>query len=81
ATVNVTFMQIEEEGNYPGQNPTSGSTPGNKMRVVREGDTIDWIAHDEYGDPARWRHIAEANNLSNPMDLPAGQVLAIPPLP
>lgn len=81
ATVNVTFMQIEEEGNYPGQNPTSGGTPGNKMRVVKEGDTIDWIAHAEYGDPARWRHIADANNLSNPMDLPPGQVLAIPPLP
>ncbi len=81
ATLDVTFMQAKDAGKYPGQNPTTIGKPGYKRRVVREGDTIDWIAYDEYGESAMWRLIAETNNLDNPEKLKPGQVLAIAPPP
>jgi len=81
ATLDVTFLQAKEKGKYPGQNPTTVGRPGYKRRVVKEGDTIDWIAFDEYNDSAMWRFIAETNNLDNPLLLRPGQVLAIAPRP
>lgn len=81
STMTVSFQQAAEEGKYPGQNPTTMSVPGYKTRNVRQGETIDWIAFDEYGDPTLWRFLANANNLENPLQLEIGQILAIPPLP
>jgi hypothetical protein len=81
ATLDVSFLQAKEEERYPGQNPTTMGQPGYKRRVVRERDTIDWIAFDEYGDSAMWRFVAETNNLENPRRLKPGQVLAIAPPP
>lgn len=81
ATLDIAFLQAKEEGRYPGQNPTTIGKPGYKRRVVQEGDSIDWIAYDEYGDSAMWRFIAESNNLDDPRRLRPGQVLAIAPPP
>ncbi len=81
ATLNVTFQQVEDEGVFPRQNPTTGGGYGYRARVVREGDSIDWIAYDEYGDSVMWRFIADTNNLDNPARLRPGQVLAIAPPP
>lgn len=81
ATLNVDFLQTEDKGRYPGQNPTTSGQPGYRRRVVNEGDTIDWIAFDEYGDSAMWPFIADTNNLDDPLRLKPGQVLAIAPPP
>ena len=51
-----------------------------KARVVREGDRLDLIAADEYGDPNLWRPIAELNGIGRPRQLTVGMVLHIPPL-
>jgi nucleoid-associated protein YgaU len=48
---------------------------------VVEGQTLDWIAYQEYGSPAAWRHIAETNSLDDPMNLTPGQILKLTPLP
>ena len=79
ATLDVNFMQAKEEGRYPGQNPTTAGKPGYKRRLVKEGDSIDLIAFDEYGDSAMWPFIADTNNLDNPQRLRPGQILAIAP--
>ena len=81
ATLDVSFMQAKEEGRYPGQNPTTVGLPGYRRRVVKEGETIDWIAHEEYGDSAQWRFIAATNDLDEPHRLRPGRMLAIAPLP
>jgi hypothetical protein len=81
ATLDVTFLQAKEVGLYLPQNPTTVGRPGYKRRMVKEGDSIDWIAFEEYGDSAMWRLIAETNNLDNPGRLQPGQVLAIAPPP
>jgi len=78
ASVDVTFSETEAE--KKGQNPTT-RTEARKVWVVHQGQTLDWIAYQEYGDPACWRHIADTNNLANPMDLRPGQVLKLTPLP
>ena len=79
ATVDITFLQAKEKGKYPGQNPTTVSQSGFRRRMVNQGDTIDWIAFEEYGDSAMWRFIADTNNLDHPAKLKPGQVLAIAP--
>lgn len=49
-----------------------------KSWVVKEGDSLWSIAAREYGDPADWRLIAEANRIDNPRLLEAGRELVIP---
>jgi nucleoid-associated protein YgaU len=61
------------------QNPTTRSE-ARKTWVVTEGQTLDWIAYQEYNDPAHWRHIAEVNNLDDPLALRPGQILKLTPI-
>lgn len=48
--------------------------------LVRDGETLDAIAAQVYGDPAFWRPLASANRLANPRGLVTGQMLMLPPL-
>jgi len=51
-----------------------------RTRVLREGERIDLIAADEYGDASLWPAIARANRLARPRILAPGTLLVIPPL-
>lgn len=51
-----------------------------RIHTVREGETLPAIAWGAYKDSARWRVIAEANDLSDPTLLTPGQTLDLPPL-
>jgi hypothetical protein len=51
-----------------------------KRRVVKQGDTLSWIAGKEYDDPSRWRMIADANGIDDPLHLTPGTELLIPPI-
>lgn len=51
-----------------------------KTRVVKEGDRLDLIAMEEYGNPGEWRTIAKANGIPRPRLLRTGDVLIVPPL-
>ena len=79
ATLGVTFKEFIDVDVLIKENPTH-SADHTKTRVVKSGDRIDVIAADEYGDPAKWRPIAEANNLDNPSRLEPGDRLVIPPI-
>jgi nucleoid-associated protein YgaU len=78
AKVGVTFVETARPP--AGQNPTT-RTESRRIWIVQEGQTLDWIAYEEYGSPAHWRHIAESNNLMDPLHLHPGQVLKLVPLP
>lgn len=78
-TVQIGLLQAEEQGVYPGQNPTSGGREGYAVHVVKQGETIDWIAFSEYGDSNAWRHLASANSLDDPSRLAPGQRLLLIP--
>lgn len=51
-----------------------------KTYVVVRGDTLSGIAARAYGDPAPWRVIARANDITDPRTLEPGRVLTIPRL-
>lgn len=74
AKAKLKLKQIEETMLYPPQNPTTRSA-ARKTWLVREGQRLDWIAYQEYGDPSLWRYLARANDLDDPFDLRPGQVL------
>ena len=51
-----------------------------KRRTLKQGETLALIASEEYDNPAEWRRIADANNISDPRDVKPGTVLTIPPI-
>ncbi|HEX2300555.1 MAG TPA: LysM peptidoglycan-binding domain-containing protein, partial [Pseudonocardiaceae bacterium] len=77
----VCTVQIEELGGETGkQNPTSGALAARSVRTVVDGDSLASVAYQEYGDPTRWRVLAEANGIDDPMRIPAGRPLLVPAL-
>lgn len=78
ARAHVDFVQLmDEDGKAGSQNPTT-RTAARKTHLVQHGDRLDYLAYQEYGEPGRWRTIAEANGLENPLDIQPGQRLVIP---
>ena len=51
-----------------------------KSRPFKRRERLDQIAAEEYGSPAEWRRIADANNLDNPRVVAPGTVLELPPM-
>lgn len=80
ATASITMTEAEDENDQPGTNPTSYAEPGYRRRLVRPRDSLQLIAYEEYGDSAKWRPIAEANKIDDPLSIVPGQTLAIPVL-
>ncbi len=76
ATVNLT--QYQDEGRQPLQNPTSGTRRLDRLHMVQPGETLDRIAYGAYGDPTRWRVIAERNKITDPLRLRPGTRLILP---
>jgi hypothetical protein len=64
--------------NAPGTNPTTVSAAGITSHIVRDGDSLQSISFENYGDPTLWRAIAEANGVDDPTRLRRGTTLAIP---
>lgn len=75
----VCTVQLEElAGEPPRQNPTSGGLVPRRQHTVVEGDTLAGIAFREYGAAARWRALADANRIDDPMRLRVGTTLLLP---
>lgn len=79
ADVKLSLIQADA-GPPKGQNPTTRSDDSLGTHVIREGDSLQAIAYRAYGDPTRWRTLAEANDIDDPGALRRGQLLAIPRL-
>ncbi|MEA2312011.1 MAG: hypothetical protein QOE28_1979 [Solirubrobacteraceae bacterium] len=65
--------------NRPG-NPTTRANAGHGVHMVKDGDSLQSIAYQAYGDATAWRSIAEANDIENPMRLRRGRALSLPKL-
>jgi len=80
------FVDLElaqaDDSSPPGQaqNPTTRGTAGLRSHIVQDGDSLHSIAYESYGDPTRWRTIAEANGIEDPLRLRRGVSLTIPRL-
>jgi hypothetical protein len=62
------------------QNPTSGAITSTRSYQMVAGDSLASVAYREYGEAGRWRALAEANNVDDPMRLPPGTRLLVPEL-
>lgn len=60
------------------QNPTSGALRTLRTHLMVEGDTLPSVAYKEYGQAGWWRPIAEANDIDDPMRVPAGTRVLVP---
>jgi nucleoid-associated protein YgaU len=84
AFAGLTLVQVEKADSRSGsgaaapQNPTTRATGRLSVHVLQQGDTLPAIAYDAYGDPTRWREIAEANGIDDPLRLRRGDALRIP---
>jgi nucleoid-associated protein YgaU len=79
ATLNVTFKEYKTIAEQLSQKPNQ-SSDWSKRRVLTEQDRLCLIAAIEYGDPAVWRVIADANDIDNPRVLEPGREIRLPPL-
>ncbi|HWF73175.1 MAG TPA: LysM peptidoglycan-binding domain-containing protein [Solirubrobacteraceae bacterium] len=84
AFVSLTLMQVEKADSRSGsgpaaaQNPTTRASGRHSVHLVQEGDSLSSIAYGAYHDPTRWRDIAEANGIDDPLRLRRGQALIVP---
>ncbi len=81
AVADLALTQVEKVVGANGgarQNPTTSGIAGLRMHTVRDGDSLQSIANAMYGDPTRWRPIAEANGIDDPLALPRGRTLTVP---
>ncbi|MFT4923421.1 MAG: hypothetical protein ACI8XM_002647 [Haloarculaceae archaeon] len=79
ARMNVTFTEYSTAEKKQREQPGT-SEDNERIHVVTEGDTLWDIAAQQYGDPTKWRKIADENGISNPRTLQPGTELTIPSL-
>jgi hypothetical protein len=51
-----------------------------EAHVLAQGETLARVAHAAYGEPARWREIADHNGIDDPLAVAPGTILEIPPV-
>ncbi|MFW6600004.1 LysM peptidoglycan-binding domain-containing protein [Propionibacteriaceae bacterium Y2011] len=81
AKADITLKQWEDDDQYPLQNPTSHTPRTHRVHRLIPGETLDKLAARYFRDATRWRLIAEANGIVDPLRLPVGQPVVIPELP
>lgn len=78
ARVAMALTQYAPSAAFGPQNPTSGTPEPHRVHRVQPGETLDRISAVYYGDSTRWRAIASANGIVDPLGLRTGSLLAIP---
>ncbi len=83
ATVKLSLIQVskaEDGSSAAGEQKQNPTTRGDILRshVITDGDSLPSIAFSAYGDPTKWRTIADANDIDDPLRLRSGTTLSIP---
>lgn len=78
AVAEVTLKQYEDDTTNALQNPTSHTPEPQRVHRLQPGETLDRVAAAYYGDASRWRRIARANDIVDPLVLQPGWELTIP---
>jgi hypothetical protein len=73
-------LKQAEAGDFGKQNPTSGTPYPHQVHRVQPGETLDRISARYYGDATKWRALAAANAVEDPLTIRPGSLLGIPPL-
>ncbi|MFK0223816.1 hypothetical protein ACIQWN_37250 [Streptomyces vinaceus] len=59
-------------------NPTSGGLAGRASHTMTEGEDLQAVARQQYGNPSAWRGVAEANGIEDPLRVRPGRQLYLP---
>jgi len=78
AEMHLDLVQFKPSKAFGPQNPTSGTPEPHRVHRVQPGETLDRISARYYGDPTRWRQLAAANGIEDPLAVRPGSVLSIP---
>lgn len=78
AKADLSLKQWKDDTERLLQNPTSSTPAPHTVHMVLPGETLDRVASQHYQDPARWRLIAEANAIIDPLQVLPGTALVIP---
>ncbi len=81
AKVDLGLKQYDDEAVKPRQNPTSYTPAPHTVHRLLPGETLDRVAARHYGDPTKWRILARANGIDDPLWLEPGTALTVPVLP
>jgi phage tail-like protein len=71
-------LNVEPKTTPPKGNPTSGGIPGRSVHTLIHDENLPLLAQEHYGNTARWRDIAEANGVDDPLRLRPGGRLFLP---
>jgi hypothetical protein len=80
----LSLVQVEKDARSGGgtparaQNPTTRAETRVRSHTVREGDSLPLLAFQYLGDATRWREIALASGVDDPLRLERGRRLEIP---
>jgi len=80
ATLNAKFKEVDIVKDSKASQGEKQSPDHTKMRVFKEGDSLQMIANREYEDPRMWKVLADHNDIENPLDIKAGTVIEVPPI-
>jgi hypothetical protein len=78
AQMHLELRQFEASQAFGPQNPTSGTPRPHRVHRVQPGETLDRISAKYYGDSTRWRELAGANGIEDPLAIRPGALLNIP---
>ena len=78
AEASVGLMQYKEDAAFGPQNPTSGTPYPHRTHRTQPGETLDRIAAQHYGDATRWRALASANGIEDPLAVRPGSLIVVP---
>jgi hypothetical protein len=79
ATLTVTMREYKPLATQPPE-LRPGSPDRTHAHVVGRHETLSSIAALVYGDPTKWRPLADHNGITDPRRVSAGTVLAVPPI-
>jgi hypothetical protein len=72
----MTLVQVEKDARSGGGTPAPAQNP--RSHTVRDGDSLPLLAFEYLGDATRWREIAVASGIDDPLRLERGRKLEIP---
>jgi hypothetical protein len=76
ALVDLTLHSIPK---IPGPtNPSSGGLSGRRTHLLSGAETLPGLATQNYGGPERWRDIATANGIKDPLRVRPGTLVYLP---
>jgi len=80
AQMQLELRQYEPSQAFGPQNPTSGTPKPHRVHRVQPGETLDRISARYYGNATKWRMLAAANGVEDPLAVRPGTMLNIPRL-